>query len=192
MYKRQIFDQALKECTNPELKARLTSGVEITAGLIDRVRSLSLNLRPSMLDDFGLFPALTWLLEQNKKQSGIALQSNFTANADIRYPANIETAVFRVVQEALTNIVRHAEADHVWVTLEERGGELIVRVEDNGRGFDLQTLIQSMENYSTGISGMEERIRLAGGVFEIDPQIGGGTRITARFELEGKETDEDN
>ena len=181
-----ILDQALKECSNKEITLRLEQGLAISSNLIDKVRSLSLNLRPSMLDDFGLYPAMSWLVEQHKNQSGLEIEHNFSDQEDIRYPHKTETAIFRVAQEALTNISRHADADHVWLSLEERDDQLIIRIEDNGKGFDLPALLESKDQYSTGLSGMEERVRLAGGVLEIDPQVGHGTRVTAKFSLEGK------
>lgn len=182
-----ILDQALKECDNQGITTRLKQGSEISSDLIEKVRALSLNLRPSMLDDFGLNPALSWLVEQHRKQSGLEIEHNFFGQDDIRYPQKTETAIFRVAQEALTNISRHAEAKHVWVSLEERDDQLIIRIEDDGKGFNLPELLESKEQYSTGLSGMEERVRLAGGVLEIDPQVGSGTRVTARFRLGGND-----
>src|SRR5262249_13067992 len=139
------------------------------------VRNLSLDLRPSLLDDLGLPAALRWYLDRQSKRAGFAV--TFSADPpDIRAAANLETACFRVAQEALTNIVRHAAARNVRVELRRQDNELQLKIHDDGCGFDVAAAKErAVRGGSLGLLGMQERVLLIGGRIDIDSSTGLGT-----------------
>jgi signal transduction histidine kinase len=162
-------------------------GIESSIGLVDdaleRVRSLSLDLRPSQLDDLGLQPALRWYLDRQSRNTGLEVQ--FTAELpQERLDPDVETACFRIAQEAMTNILRHAGAKRVRVNIHARDGELELLVEDDGKGFNVPAAqARAVSGQSLGLLGMQERAELAGGRIEMSSAPGKGTRVQARFPL---------
>jgi PAS domain S-box-containing protein len=150
-------------------------------GAIAEVRAISTRLRPAVLDDLGLEAALSSHLERIRARTAIELA------ADIRLPQRrldpaIETACFRIVQEAVTNALRHAQARELRVGLGVRDGELELSVHDDGQGFDLEAAThRAARGEAAGLSGMEERARLAGGRLEIRTSPGRGTKVRALF-----------
>lgn len=176
-----LLDQVFKSENIP--KEKVGEVQKLISNLIGTVRNLSLNLRPSMLDNLGLFPALIWLVDQFKNKSNLNIQYNFSNDDEDRFPPLIETTVFRVSQEALTNIVRHSNATQVWITIETNENNLILQIRDNGIGFDPVELTTAPKKFSTGLSGMEERVGMVGGIFHIFSESGGGTTINAEFQL---------
>jgi PAS domain S-box-containing protein len=148
---------------------------------IEQVRNMSLDLRPSMLDDLGLEAALRWHLDRQAQRSGFDVQ--FVSDlADRRPPPEIETVCFRVAQEALTNITRHAHATHVSIELLRCESELQLIIEDNGSGFDMKSVrLRADRGHTFGLSGMHERVELAGGKIAVHSEPGRGTRICASF-----------
>jgi signal transduction histidine kinase len=168
------------------LSARVEDSLEIVNRTLQQVRNLSLDLRPSMLDDFGLTAALNWYIERQAERIGFAVHVALDT-----IPANLSPAVattcFRVVQEAVTNTARHAQATDVWVTLRCRNQKLLLTVRDNGIGFDVNTAQQRAgRGFSMGLPGMQERARLVGGELLIASTPGRGTEITATLPLEMK------
>ncbi|HEX7043830.1 MAG TPA: PAS domain S-box protein [Burkholderiales bacterium] len=161
----------------------LDETVRIVEGVLATARNLSVELRPSMLDDLGLAAALRWYLDRQAQRAGVAL--HFAVDSfELRLAPAIETACFRLAQEALTNILRHAEARHVDVTLRACGQELEMRIMDDGRGFDVEAArMRASRGESFGLLGMEERALLAGGRLEILSAPGEGTQVVARFPL---------
>jgi signal transduction histidine kinase len=140
---------------------------------IVRVRRISSELRPAILDDLGLIPALEWQVAEFRKRTKIRI--DFASNTeDIRLPMEGSAAVFRVVQEALTNVMRHAEATRVRIDLQLRGQALSITIRDNGRGM---TRKPDTDMKSLGIVGMKERISRLGGRFTIFSEPGKGTRL---------------
>ena len=140
---------------------------------IERLRTISSELRPSILDDLGLGAAIEWQASQIQKRTGI--RTRVVSNADsAKLPKEAVTATFRVVQEALTNVIRHAEATSVRVTLKSGNHALRISVEDNGKGM---TQEQMNNRKSLGIVGMKERISRLGGEFNIVSEPGKGTRL---------------
>jgi PAS domain S-box-containing protein len=158
-----------------------------SAGIVDdalrQVRNLSLDLRPSQLDDLGLVAALRWHVDRDARRAGLI--SEFVADPlDARLAPEIETACFRIAQEALTNVIRHAQARHVWVDLRKRGAVLHLMIRDDGIGFDPRTLDgRSVADVTLGLQGMRERALLVGGGIEIKSSPGRGTEVKARFNL---------
>jgi PAS domain S-box-containing protein len=164
-------------------RGRLKESLQAVERVLEQVRDLSLNLRPSMLDDLGLEPALRWYI---KRQAALAgLQAEFQAEApEGRLDSVVETACFRVAQEALTNVVRHARARVVAVELRHQDGRLHLFVRDDGAGFDVAALReQAVLGASLGLLSMEERATLAGGGLECKSAPGQGTEIHAWFPL---------
>jgi signal transduction histidine kinase len=149
---------------------------DLVAQLQQRVRDLSLNLRPPMLDDHGLVPTLIWHFERYRSQTRIEVRFHHRG-IGARLPAETEIAAFRIIQEALTNVARHAGVLEATVELHLEGTLLELRVEDEGVGFDPAAPTAP----SGGLSGMRERALLAGGRFAVDSQPGAGTRLLARL-----------
>lgn len=148
--------------------------------LIERVRQLSINLRPQMLDDLGLITALDWHLKRYQKQTGIAVQFRYTPMTERLEPA-LETAIFRIVQEALTNVARHARVKDVAVRLWVNAGRAGVQIEEAGAGFDVAAVLAQRE--SSGVSGMKERVELLGGEFTLESNPGQGTCLTVELPM---------
>jgi signal transduction histidine kinase len=165
------------------LKGRLKESLQAVERVLEQVRDLSLSLRPSMLDDLGLEAALRWYT--NRQASLAGLQAQFRADAlEDRLDPLIETACFRVAQEALTNVVRHARGHVVSVEMRKLDGGLHVFVRDDGVGFDVSGLReQAVMGASLGLLSMEERATLADGGFECKSAVGQGTEIHAWFPL---------
>ncbi len=163
----------------------LNDCLEAVERTIHQVRNTALDLRPSILDDLGLADALNWYLNRLQQTAGLRIARRLTPLPGRLTPA-VETACFRIAQEALTNIVRHAQATTVEVKLKSLplGIELVIR--DDGRGFDTVLSRQrAMAGSSLGILGMEEWTALAGGTFRIESQLGIGTTIRVRLGQEG-------
>ncbi|MEW5720709.1 MAG: PAS domain-containing sensor histidine kinase, partial [Chloroflexota bacterium] len=167
------------------LNEHLTESVSSVNRALEQIRTLALNLRPSLLDDFGLVPTLEWFLERQAR--GAQHKINFHSDLpEMRLPAIIETTGFRVVQAALTNVARHAQARRVDVTLRWISAmrELELCVRDDGVGFDVPAaLARARHGESLGLLGMQERVRLAGGAIAIDSTPGQGTEVRARFPI---------
>lgn len=144
--------------------------------LFGRVREMSLTLRPPVLDDFGLVPTLLWHLERYGAQTGVRVRLEHEG-LDRRFPAEIETAAFRIVQEALTNVARHAGVTEATVRAWADAATLHVQIEDRGRGFDTGVIASA----SSGLSGMRERARFLGGRLSVESAPGGGTRLHAEL-----------
>jgi signal transduction histidine kinase len=167
---------------------RTASQLAESAGLVDeaihQVRDLALELRPSMLDDFGLAPAVAWLVERQAQRAGF--QAAFAADPpDLRLPPALETTVYRLVQAALTNAARHAHARQVHVSIRRRGADVELLVSDDGTGFDVAAARERARQGDTlGLLSMEERARLAGGLLEIESAPGRGTQVRAHFHVD--------
>ncbi|HZG43718.1 MAG TPA: sensor histidine kinase, partial [Longimicrobium sp.] len=159
--------------------AKLNAARELAGDLIARVRGMSLDLRPSMLDDFGLLPALSWHCKRYTAQTGVRVAFEHQDLEGRRFPSLVETAAYRSVQEALTNVARHAGVPEARVRLWIERARLWVRIEDRGVGFDPEA-VRAAGNTS-GLAGMQERARLLGGRLHIVSSPGQGTTVTAEF-----------
>lgn len=145
---------------------------------VQTVRRIATELRPAILDHFGLAAAVEWQTAEFTKRSGLAHTVDVPEQLDV--PRDLAITVFRILQEALTNVARHAQAEHVEVILREQGNELVLRVVDDGRGLPEK----KSERPSLGILGMGERAAAFGGRVEIKPARPQGTEVLARFPLE--------
>jgi signal transduction histidine kinase len=164
---------------------QLEESVEIVDDLVEQIRNLSLDLRPSMLDDLGLVAALEWYCERQARR--LAMPIVFMAvPLPFRPSLEIETTCFRVVQEALTNTAKHAQATHVWVNLQHQESTLSLTFRDNGIGFDVAVMrLHAARGSGIGLRGMEERLWLVRGQLDITSIPGHGTEIRARVPMTG-------
>lgn len=173
----QSFSAILMEAENlldmdeyVNLLPRLESICNLAQRGVVETRNIALLLRPSMLDDFGLVPALIWHAKETAKRTGLRVQ---VAANDVPedLPEEHKTCIYRVVQEALNNAARHAQASSVHVSLEGRPSEITLGVQDDGTGFDARRV------RGLGLLGMEERVHHLGGSFTVDSQPGRGTHL---------------
>ncbi len=148
--------------------------------LMDRVRQLSVDLRPQMLDDLGLLTALDWHIQRYSRQTGVRVHFKHSPISG-RLPTQFETAAFRIAQEALTNVARYAGVKEATVRLWSDGENLRIQVEDDGVGFDVEKVLGSRA--AAGIAGMRERAQLLGGEFTLESAPGAGTRLTVELPL---------
>jgi signal transduction histidine kinase len=166
-----------------EAAAYLEESIHVTELALAQVRALSLDLRPPQLDDLGLVSALRWQIDRQLGVPGIAV-TFYAQPAMPRLSSDLETACFRVAQEAITNILRHASATEVEMRLTTEGDTLLLSIKDDGTGFDLAAARQrALVGKSIGILGMEERAGLVGGTVEMHSAPGAGTHILVRFPL---------
>jgi PAS domain S-box-containing protein len=169
--------------------AMLWEKIKVMTALIDTtlntVKRISSELRPGILDDLGLVAAIEWQAQQFEARTGIPCQ--FDALVDNGFSRELGTAAFRIFQEALTNILRHAQASRVNVMLEEEAGEFVLEVRDNGRGI---TEAEKSASGSLGLIGMRERAHLVGGQIDIVGVRGKGTVLTLRVPLPGQAADQ--
>lgn len=167
---------------DPErFREHILQAKQVAEGAMKTVRDLAMGLRPTMLDDLGLGPAVEWLCREFSRTSGIPADVEIQGSL-ARLTEAQKTGLFRVVQESLTNVMRHAHAKCVTVRLAESAGKLELVVADDGRGMQ-----NGRGRRGLGLLGMEERIRELGGVFAVESAPGAGTKIRAEIPLAGEE-----
>jgi signal transduction histidine kinase len=168
---------------NPQ--SSLEESISIIDRTINQVRALSLDLRPSLLDDLGVVSAIRWYVDRQAQRGGF--KATFTSTPpEIHLSSDLETTCFRLVQEAITNVVRHAQADTVEIEIHQSKTDLELYILDDGVGFDVDaTSERNASDASLGLVGMKERVELIGGILTIRSNIlnGRGTEIKARFPL---------
>lgn len=169
-----------KNVLAPEMETELRRAHSLVDELLQRAHQLSANLRPPMLDDLGLLPALIQHIEIYENQTSIQVDFQHSI-PDRRFPPKIEISAFRLIQEALTNIARYSGAQEAAVRLWADEDILGIQVKDNGRGFDVQQTLNA--RFSGGLSGMIERVKLLGGEIEFESEPGNGTCLTAELPL---------
>ena len=172
---------AIGSQSTPEMtRARLAEAQTLVNDLTTRVRQLSLDLRPAMLDDLGLLPTLLWYIKRYMQQTEIQVTLKHTG-LEQRVASDLEIAVYRIVQEGLTNVARHAGVREVTIRLWRTQEFIGVRIEDQGRGFVPEQVLTAYT--SSGLAGMVERVRLLGGQLTIESAPGQGTRLIAELSL---------
>lgn len=170
-----------------QARERLSQAQALLDTLMGQVREMSLSLRPPMLDDLGLLPTLHWHMERYTDQTGIAVRFH-QKGIERRFTPGLEIAVYRMVQEALTNVARYAQVTEVFVHIRANSTALDIQIEDEGIGFDLDDVLSRQA--SNGLSSMLERTRLLGGDLIIDSTIGQGCCISAHLPLLKQEVEE--
>jgi two-component system sensor histidine kinase UhpB len=168
--------------TPQELSARVGELRSQTGRTLAEVRKMAVDLRPSTLDDLGLAAALQWYTDDFAQRTRTRV-SFHAAGLEDRLPDDVDVVVYRIVQEALTNVAKHANATQVHVTVIRDERVLSATVADNGCGFDVPSIMRSRER-GLGLFGMQERVGLVGGELQITSQPGQGTRVVARIALE--------
>ena len=179
------------EGVRPHLAPGGQKPLERSFGLLrrmeDEIRRLAHELRPVILDDLGLMPALLFLAESVSERTGIEVTVEGTSGG--RLPPPVETALYRVVQEALTNAARHARASGVAVEIERTGRAVTCRIHDDGTGFDPAATVSGERRRGIGLEGMRERVTHVGGALDIRSEPGAGTELSLRIPLEGPHED---
>jgi two-component system, NarL family, sensor histidine kinase UhpB len=175
--------------TGDEMAGRVRLTTEIAQRTLDETRRLMFDLRPSVLDDLGLVPALRWFVNQRVQPRGIKV--DFQASGfEGRLPEELETALFRIAQEAMTNAVKHARAKKVAVTIARETGQISAVIADDGVGFHpVHVVSKDDKERGLGLFGMQERASLVGGSVQIDSAPGRGTtvRVTVPDRVRGRE-----
>jgi signal transduction histidine kinase len=164
--------------TDEETNKAVSDLRELVVATLQDVRRLAVQLRPKALDDFGLVPALERLVQTFAETSGIDVQLEAHLGAS-RLPAEVETTLYRIVQEALTNVVKHADASRVSILLARRDGGAVAVIEDDGRGFDNS----AVEGDGVGLLGMQERVELHDGRVTVESTPGSGTTLRVEVPL---------
>jgi len=167
----------------PLIKERIAEIYSLADQASEQIRELSHYLRPSMLDDLGLVPTLRWYLDVYRKRTNLDVKYELI-NFKERQSPEVETVIYRVVQEALNNIAKHAQAGSVFVRLELKDKEAAVFIKDNGRGFEVNEFLAPDDlKGGIGLLGMQERVSILGGKFSIQSSKGHGTRISVKIPL---------
>jgi len=176
--------QELPPASAKSFLERLNESKMLADQTLEQIRELSFNLRPAMLDDLGLVPTLRWYTKRYEKRGNISVKLQVRGLKE-RLPANIETALYRIFQEALTNVTRHAQASNVYLELRQHDSSVVAQIRDDGRGFDMkQILSKTTPKMSIGLLGMRERVVLLDGSFNIHSEPGAGTQILVEIPLE--------
>ncbi|MGH2507026.1 MAG: HAMP domain-containing sensor histidine kinase [Ktedonobacteraceae bacterium] len=182
----EILQQALlalpPSALTPETRELLRSGLQqlthLSQHTLESIRTLALQLRPAVLDDLGLHAALRWLAEDCRERLHMQVDLVLHTPSTTAYPALYETTLFRVAQESLTNVTRHAQATHVSMTLQQDEQHIELRIHDNGQGYET-----SQRRSGLGISGMQERVSLLNGTFSLISGAGQGTTVITTLPL---------
>ena len=170
--------RSLEERRSDDVDEAVSQLRELVVQTLQDVRRLAVELRPTALDDFGLAPALERLTSTFAEQTGTVVEIESQLGEE-RLPADVETVLYRIVQEALTNVVKHAQADHVSIVLQRKEGIVTTVIEDDGRGF----APGDQGDGGLGLVGMKERVELVNGRLEIESSEGSGTTLVVEVPL---------
>ena len=182
----KICMHRLEQRVNEEHKELIADCLAIADGTLNKLRNLSLALRPPQLDQLGLEDALKWLADQQRSATGLEIECKFSGMTE-RLPAGLESACYRITQEALNNATRHATAKKIRVEVERNDRLLMLKIRDDGKGFDMDIArMKAIKTGSLGLISMEERAQLAGGRLQIRSGPGAGTKVTATFVVESQ------
>jgi len=171
-----LAEKALSRCGPPEVVQRVATSKSLISHTIEQLKLLVYDLRPVMLDDFGLVPALRWYIQSHLEGVGPTIVTEFDDEGQ-RLPGNVETGLYRIAQDTLTNAVRHAQASKVVVRLETKSGFASLAVIDNGVGFDPGEAIYRGNHRGLGLLSVKERVELLDGTLNIESAPGRGTRV---------------
>ncbi len=166
-----------------EARERIAETRALAHSTLRAIRNLSIDLRPRALDDLGLLPALRWYVKEYQRKCSIEVEFQATGFKE-RLPAEMETALYRIVQESLTNTAKHANARRVTIMLKEDSNTIYARIADDGRGFDYEALLKTPnQELGLGLAGMHERAVLLDGALIIHSAPGQGTTIEVNIPL---------
>lgn len=176
-----MLGRANPKTTDPLLVGEFQTVKNLVEETLRNVRDRSQMFRPAILDDFGLEQTLEWLTAQFSKQAGI--QVHFEGKIGL-FPSEEAIHVYRIVQEALSNVARHSKANEAWVKVESRDRELTVEIRDNGAGFDRNAETRRAAGQGVGLMGMQERAQHLNGTIEVRSAPGQGTSVSLRIPTE--------
>ena len=159
----------------PALQARIKGVTELLHQVEGHLRELSHELRPMMLDDLGLVPAVRFLADLVSRRSNLVIQVN--AELAGRLLPSVEIALYRIIQEALNNAIKHSQAKNVWIQLDEDAGKTLCSILDNGIGFQGQASLSEKGKKGLGLIGIQERLSAIGGTLQITSEPGSGTKL---------------
>ena len=169
-----------------EARNRLKKAEQVALDTLDEIHRIIYELRPSLLDDLGLVAAIQWLADNNLTGAGVTLSFK-TAGRVRRLPSKLETTLFRVSQEVISNIARHAHAKNADVTLHFKKGVIVVRIRDDGEGFDVEEAISSKDRpRGLGLLGMKERVELLKGILRISSHSSSGTEVDIEIPIDNE------
>jgi signal transduction histidine kinase len=172
-----------------DAQARLQKARDLAISTLKDLRQTAYDLRPTMLDDLGLAPAIRWYARSRLEEAGVHVQLDIADEATNRLPPRLETTLYRIAQEAMTNILRHANATSATIQLTRLNSHVCLRIEDDGRGFDVaQTPRQAVRLQHFGLLGMRERAELVGGTVTLSSRPGRGTSLEVTLPLDETET----
>lgn len=173
------LNKKIETTADDPVKQKMKDLLDMLNETVKTVRRISSELRPSLLDDLGLVAAMEWHLAEFEKRAGI--KTSFSEpEEDIKLPDDVKTCLFRIFQESLTNVARHADAEKVKVSLEHKDEKFILRIADNGKGFDKNKIA---DKRTLGILGMRERTAMIGGTYDIISTPGKGTTVLVTVPL---------
>jgi two-component system sensor histidine kinase UhpB len=172
-----------KSIETQEARERIADTRALAHSTLRAIRNLSIDLRPSALDDLGLLPALRWYVKEYQKKCSLEVEFHASGFKE-RLPAEMETALYRIVQECLTNTAKHANARRVTILLKENTNMVYARIVDDGHGFDYEALLKTpIQERGLGLAGMYERAVLLDGTLNIHSVPGQGTTIEVSIPL---------
>ncbi|MBC7234444.1 MAG: GAF domain-containing protein [Chloroflexi bacterium] len=182
------LDVLAQSDTSPAAAKHLAALRDLATQILEQVHDLALELRPSVLDDLGLLPAIRHYLRGYQDRFHIPVEFQAVGFDHQRLPAEVETALYRIMQEALANVVKHARARNVSVLLENRGRSVVLMVEDDGQGFEVDEIMgHDLDKGNLGLYGMRERATLLHGTLTIESSPGQGTAVYVQLPLEYRE-----
>jgi len=166
----------------PDITRYIADAQNVATLLLENLRKIIWDLRPSILDDLGLYSAIRWFARTNLEKAGVDV--NFTAGEVMRLPSHLETMLFRITQEAISNILRHANAGSVSIRLWTAEGQIWLEIKDDGCGFDIEkTAERAVDRKQLGLLGIEERVSLVGGTVKVESAQGSGTCLQLHIPL---------
>jgi signal transduction histidine kinase len=179
--------ESFEDMTPPrqsQLKQKLQSAKSLVTRALEDMRRLTLDLRPAALDDLGLVATIRGYAQTRQEATGIQMRFE-TKGLKRRLTPAVETALFRIIQEAIHNITRHAQAQNARIQLEAKNGKITAIVEDDGMGFSVDAVFRSkIRTQSLGLLGIQERVTLLGGTFSIKSQPSQGTRLIVEIPMD--------
>ena len=179
-----IAERGFGECS-PEVKERVDNARALITHCLGQIKLLVYDLRPSMLDDFGLVPALRWYVKSHLEPAGLVVETDFEG-AQLRLPSDVETGLYRIAQESLANVMKHSGATRATLRLETQPGYAAVAVEDNGVGFEAGGADDQRDGgHGVGLLSMRERAAALGGTLRVESSAGRGTRVHVVIPIEG-------
>jgi len=178
-----IIKGRLAPAPDAVIRSRLEDSLKLVEATVDNTRRVIADLRPAVLDDYGLAAALRWYAELFSERTGVAVRV-FGQDPRPRLASTVEATLFRIAQESLTNVAKHAAAREARVLLESREGRFFLSVVDDGRGFDAARLRCPNNSHGWGLMIMRERADADGGELHVESSPGQGTRVVIEMRLQ--------